>query len=95
MENDETMMIFEVLACSLIKELNELINFNRNKQIVTETTIKRRSIINFLLQIKDKSELHKFILSELDKVVSWIKNDCFYSFFSSSSNFVFKLGRVE
>ncbi len=59
------MMIFELLASSLIKELNEFINFNRNKQIVTETTIKRRSILNFLLQIKDKSELSQF---NLDKV---------------------------
>ena len=85
MENDETMMIFEVLACSLIKELNELIHFNRNKQIVTETTIKRRSIINFLLKIKDKSELYKF---NLDKV-NFITKQLLYSFFYSS-NIVFK-----
>jgi hypothetical protein len=90
MENDETMMVFEVLACSLIKELNELINFNRNKQIVTETTIKRRSIINFLLQTKDKSELYKF---NLDKV-HFITKQLFLFLFSC--NIVFKLkGRVE
>ena len=59
------MMIFELLATSLIRELNEFINFNRNNQIVTETTIKRRNILNFLLQINDKSELSKF---NLDKV---------------------------
>ena len=59
------MMIFELLASSLIKELREFINFNRSKQIVTETTVKRRDILNFLLQIKDKNELEKF---NLDKV---------------------------
>ena len=59
------MMIFELLASSLIKELREFINFNRNKQIVTEATVKRRDILSFLLQIKDKNELKKF---DLDKV---------------------------
>ena len=61
MENDE-MMIFELLASSLIKELKEFINFNRNKQIVTEATVKRRDILSFLLKIKDKNELQKFNL---------------------------------
>ena len=65
------MMIFELLASSLIKELNEFINSNRNKQIVTETTIKRRSILNFLLQIKDKCELSQF---NLDKVYIFFKD---------------------
>lgn len=69
MENDE-MMVFELLASSLIKELKEYINFNRNKQIITEATIKRRDILQFLLKVKDKSELNKldYSMTELDGI---------------------------
>ena len=59
MENDE-MMIFELMATSLIKELREFINFNRNKQVITETIIKRRDILSILLKIKDKKDLQNF-----------------------------------
>ena len=59
MENNE-MMIFELIASSLIKELKEFISFNRNKQIITETTIKRRDLLAHLLKIKEKKELSTF-----------------------------------
>jgi RNA recognition motif-containing protein len=65
MENDE-MMVFELLASLLIKELKEFINFNRNKQIITETTIKRRDFLQFLLNIKNKSELNKFDFNQTE-----------------------------
>ena len=58
------MMVFELVASSLITELKDFINFNRSKQIITETIIKRRNILSLLLKINDNNDLTDFDKNE-------------------------------
>ena len=57
MENNE-MIIFELIATSLMKDLNEIISSNKKIQFITPKTKMPGEIFQYLSTISDKSELN-------------------------------------
>lgn len=64
MENEE-LMVFELIASSLIRELYDVIISIRLKYKASNGSAKRKEILKDLFQVKDKSELQNY---NFDKV---------------------------
>ena len=56
MEPDE-MMFFELIASSLISDLNEIVSTNRKMQVATENIEVRRDLFKCILKLSDKNDL--------------------------------------
>ena len=51
------MMFFELIASSLISDLNEVVSTNRKMQVATENIEARRDLFKCILKLSDKNDL--------------------------------------
>jgi hypothetical protein len=65
MQNEE-IMIFELIAGSLIKELKDMILHNRLNYIVTPGSVKRSDILKDLFQVNNQKDLNKNLFDEVN-----------------------------